>query len=83
MKKSRAVPIALVAVLATGAITVEKTISSRITTRVYEVMPRATDVSASIPLLDIPGNIASDSIRSIQINVGEYALKDSPFKLVM
>ena len=80
MKKSRAVPIALVAVLATGAITVEKTISSRITTRVYEVMPRATDVSASIPLLDIPGNIASDSIRSIQINVGEYALKDSTFK---
>ena len=51
MKKSRVIPIALVAVLATGAITVEKTISSRITTRVYEVMPRATDVTASIPLL--------------------------------
>lgn len=80
MKKSRVIPIALVAVLATGAITVEKTISSRITTRVYEVMPRATDVTASIPLLDIPGNIASDSIKSIQINVGEYALKDSTFK---
>jgi len=80
MKKSRVIPIALVAILATGAITVEKTISSRITTRVYEVMPRATDVTASIPLLDIPGNIASDSIKSIQINVGEYALKDSTFK---
>ena len=38
MKKSRVIPIALVAVLATGAITVEKTISSRITTRVYEGM---------------------------------------------
>ena len=80
MKKSRVIPIALVAVLATGAITVEKTISSRITTRVYEVMPRATDVSASIPLFDIPGNIVSDSIKSIRINVGEYALKDSTFK---
>ena len=80
MKKSRVIPIALVAILATGAITVEKTISSRITTRVYEVMPRATDVSASIPLFDIPGNIASDSIKSIRINVGEYALKDSTFK---
>jgi hypothetical protein len=43
-------------------------------------MPRATDVTASIPLLDIPGNIASDSIKSIRINVGEYALKDSTFK---
>ena len=80
MKKSRIIAIALVVVLATGAITVEKTISSRITTRVYEVMPRATDVTASIPLLDIPGNIVSDSIKSIRINVGEYALKDSPFK---
>jgi hypothetical protein len=80
MKKSRVIPIALVAVLATGTITVEKTISSRITTRVYEVLPRATDVTASLPLFEIPGNIVSDSIKSIHINVGEYALKDSTFK---
>jgi hypothetical protein len=67
-------------VLATGAVTVEKTISSRIATRVYEVLPRASDVTASIPLLDLPGNIITDSIKSIHINVGEYALKDSTFK---
>ena len=66
--------------LATGAVTVEKTISSRIATRVYEVLPRASDVTASVPLLDLPGNIITDSIKSIQINVGEYALKDSNFK---
>jgi hypothetical protein len=80
MKKSRIIPIALVVVLATGAITVEKAISSRITTRVYEVMPRATDVSASVPLFEIPANIVSDTIKSIHINVGEYALKDSTLK---
>jgi hypothetical protein len=80
MKKSRIIPIALVVVLATGVITVEKAISSRITTRVYEVMPRATDVSASVPLFEIPGNIVSDSIKSIHINVGEYVLKDSTLK---
>jgi hypothetical protein len=80
MKKSRIIPIALVVVLATGVITVEKAISSRITTRVYEVMPRATDVSASVPLFEIPGNIVSDSIKSIHINIGEYALKDSTLK---
>jgi hypothetical protein len=80
MKKSRIIPIALVAVLATGAITVEKAISSRINTRVYEVMPRATDVSASVPLFEIPANIVSDSIKSIHINVGEYAFKDSTLK---
>ena len=80
MKKSRIIPIALVAVLATGAITVEKTISSRITTRVYEVMPRATDVTASVPLFDLPGNIVGDSIKSVNVNVGEYQLKESTLK---
>ena len=74
------IPIALVAVLATGAITVEKTISSRISTRVYEVMPRATDVTASVPLFDLPGNIVGDSIKSVHINVGEYQLKESTLK---
>lgn len=80
MKKSGVLSIALVAVLATGAITVEKTISSRISTRVYEVLPRASDVTASLPLFEIPGNIVSDSIKSIHINIGEYALKDSTLK---
>jgi hypothetical protein len=74
------VPIALVAVIAISAITIEKSISSRITTRVYEVMPRATDVSASVPLFEIPGNIVSDSIKSVHIDVGQYQLKDSTFK---
>ena len=80
MKKSRVLPIALVAILATGAITVEKTISSRIATRVYEVMPRATDVTASVPLFDLPGNIVGDSIKSVHINVDEYQLKESTLK---
>ena len=80
MKKSRIIPIALVAVLTSGAITVEKTISSRIATRVYEVMPRATGVHASVPLFDLPGNIVGDSIKSVHINVGEYQLKESTFK---
>ena len=80
MKKSRIIPIALVAVLATGAITVEKSISSRISTRVYEVMPRATGVTASVPLFDLPGNVVGDSIKSVHINVGEYQLKESTLK---
>ena len=80
IKKSRIIPIALVAVLATGAITVEKTISSRIATRVYEVMPRATGVTASVPLFDLPGNIVGDSIKSVHINVDEYQLKESTLK---
>jgi hypothetical protein len=80
MKKNRVVPIALVAVIAISTITIEKSISSRITTRVYEVMPRASDVTASIPLFEIPGNIVNDSIKSVHIDVGQYQLKDSTFK---
>ena len=80
MKKSRVLPIALLGLLSIGAITVEKSVSSRITTRVYEVMPRATDVTASVPLFDFPGNIVGESIKSVHINVGEYQLKDSSFK---
>jgi hypothetical protein len=80
MKKSRVLPIALLALLSIGAITVEKSISSRITTRVYEVMPRAADVTASVPLFDLPGNIVGDSIKSVHINVGEYQMKESSFK---
>ena len=80
MKKSRVLPIALLALVSIGAITVEKSISSRITTRVYEVMPRATDVRASVPLFDLPGNIGGDSIKSVHIDIGEYQLKESTFK---
>lgn len=80
MKKSRVLPIALLAFVSIGAITVEKSISSRITTRVYEVMPRATDVTATVPLFDLPGNIVGDSIKSVHIDIGEYQLKESTFK---
>ena len=80
MKKSRVLPIALLALVSIGAITVEKSISSRITTRVYEVMPRATDVTASVPLFDLPRNVVGDSIKSVHIDIGEYQLKESTFK---
>ena len=80
MKKNRVVPVAFVVVIAISAITIESFISSRITTRVYEVMPRASDVTASIPLFEIPGNIVNDSIKSVHIDVGQYQLKNSTFK---
>jgi hypothetical protein len=80
MKKNRAVPVALVVVIAISAITIEKSISSRITTRVYEVMPRATDVTASVPLFELPGNIVGDEIKSVHIDIGAYQLKESTFK---
>jgi hypothetical protein len=43
-------------------------------------MPRATGVTASVPLFDLPGNIVGDSIKSVHINVDEYQLKESTLK---
>lgn len=80
MKKRHVLLLAIVAILVTGLISVEKTISSRITTQVHEVLPGASDVTTSIPLFDLPGSIVADSIKSININVGEYDLKDSTLK---
>ena len=70
----------LVVVIAISAITIEKSISSKIATRVYEVMPRATDVTASVPLFELPGNIVGDEIKSVHIDIAEYQLKESTFK---
>ena len=80
MKKSRVVPVALIAIAITSAIAVQNTISSRITSQVYEVLPRASGVTASMPLFDLPGNVVGDSIKSVHIDIGEYQLNESNFK---
>ena len=58
-------------VFGAGALTAEKVMSSRIASRVYEQLPNASDVEVSIPLSNIPSDIASDSIKSAQIDVGQ------------
>jgi hypothetical protein len=63
-----------------GAITTEKVISSRIASRVEQQLPSASGISASIPLLDIPSDLRSDSIKSVRINIDEYLLKGSGTK---
>ena len=63
-----------------GAITTEKVISSKIASRVEQQLPSASGISASIPLLDIPADLNSDLIKSVRINIDEYALKGSGTK---
>jgi hypothetical protein len=67
-------------VLLGGAIGVQQYISSQITLRVEREMPKASGISASIPLTDIPSNLTSDSIKSAQINIKSFALKESGTK---
>jgi hypothetical protein len=74
MQKRYLPPIAIGAALlifGAGALTAEKALSSRIASRVYQQLPNATDVSVSIPLQNIPSDIASDSIKSAQIEIDQ------------
>ena len=67
-------------VLLGGVLGVQQYISSQITSRVEREMPKASGVSASIPLADLPSNIASDSIKSVNINIKSFALKENGTK---
>ena len=64
-------------VLFGGVIGVQKFISTQITSKVQQEMPSASGVSASVPLVDVPNNLISDSIKSADINIKSLALKES------
>jgi hypothetical protein len=59
---------------------VQKNISSRVVSRVHHELPKASQVSASVPLTQIPSDIASDVIKSVEVKIGQYSLKGSTLK---
>ena len=63
-----------------GAIGVQQYISSQITSKVAREMPNASGISASVPLADVPSNLTSDSIKSADISIKSFALKESGTK---
>ena len=67
-------------ILLGGALGVQQYISTQITSKVEREMPNASGISASIPLADVPSNITSDSIKSADINIKSFALKESDTK---
>jgi hypothetical protein len=60
-----------------GSIGIQQCISSRIVSTVEREIPKASGISASIPLGDIPSNLTSDSIKAATINIESFALKDN------
>jgi hypothetical protein len=60
-----------------GSIGIQQYISARIVSTVEREIPKASGVSASIPLGDIPSNLVSDSIKSANINIESFALKEN------
>jgi hypothetical protein len=71
---------ATVFILLGGVIGVQQYISSQITAKVEREMPSASGISASVPLADVPSNLTSDSIKSADINIKSFALKESGTK---
>ena len=63
-----------------GVIGVQRYISSQITSKVQREMPNASGISASVPLVDVPSNLTSDSIKSADISIESFALKESGTK---
>jgi len=64
-------------VLLGGVVGVQLYMSSQITSKVQREMPNASGISASVPLVDVPSNLTSDSIKSADINIKSFALKES------
>jgi hypothetical protein len=71
---------ATVFVLLGGVLGVQQYISTQITSKVEKEMPSASGISASVPLADVPSNLTSDSIKSADINIKSFALKESGTK---
>jgi hypothetical protein len=67
-------------VLLGGTLGVQQYISSQITSTVEREIPKASGVTASVPLAHIPGNLTSDSIKFAKINIESFALKESGTK---
>ncbi|MEJ6493376.1 MAG: LmeA family phospholipid-binding protein [Actinomycetes bacterium] len=63
-----------------GLLGVQQYISSQITSGVEREMPKASGISVSIPFADVLGNITSDSIKSVHINIESFALKENGIK---
>jgi hypothetical protein len=75
MKRIHFTPIAIATIVFVGHIAVDLTMTSKIASQIQDQLPKATGVSASIPLVDVIQNVTTDSIKSLTINIGNYSLK--------
>lgn len=68
---------ALLLIFGVGVLSADKLISSQIRSRVYQQIPDASEVSVSIPFQNIPSDLASDSIKVANIEVGRSGRDDA------
>jgi hypothetical protein len=75
MKRIHLIPIAIATMVFVGHLAVDLTMTSKIASQIQDQLPKATGISASIPLVDVMQNVTTDSIKSLTINIGNYSLK--------
>ena len=64
----------ILALLGGGSLAAETLITSRIETRIKSELPKASGISASIPLIDLIQSLFADSIKSAKFNIDSYPL---------
>jgi hypothetical protein len=75
VKRIQLIPIAIAFIVFVGHVAVDLAMTSKIASQVQDQLPKATGVSASIPLVDVLQNVTTDSINSLTINIANYSLK--------
>ena len=75
MKRIQLIPFAIALIVFVGHVAVDLTMTSKIASQIQDQLPKATGVSASIPLVDVLQNVTTDSINSLTINIANYSLK--------
>ena len=75
MKRRQLIPIGFASTIMVGLIAIDLTMTSKIASQIQDQLPKATGVSASIPLMDVIKNVTTDSINSLTINIDNFSLK--------
>ena len=75
MKRIHLILIAIATIVFVGHVAVDLTMTSKIASQIQDQLPKATGISASIPLVDVMQNVTTDSIKSLTINIGNYSLE--------
>ena len=75
MKRRQLIPIGFAATILVGLMAVDLAMTSKIASRIQEQLPKASGVTASMPLVDVLQNVTTDSIKSLTINIDNFSLK--------
>jgi hypothetical protein len=75
MKRRQIIPIGFATTILVGLLAVDLTMTSKIASQIQNQLPKASGVSASMPLIDVIQNVTTGSIKSLTINIASYSLK--------